>query len=177
MKKKKLVKGFTLVELLAVIAITGVVGTLMFGILFTTLRGASKSDSMGTIQKNGDFVMSQISRTIRFASALDTPSTCYTAPTPTPVVNSSITVLDGSNRKTTYACDTTAGTISSNSAVLLDPNEVVVTACSFSCQQLTPNDFPTFTIVITLNKKDNNSLSENNSALTFQTSVTMRNVR
>ncbi len=176
MRMKRL-KGFSLVELLAVIAITGVVGTLMFGILFTTLRGASKSDSVGTIQKNGDFVMGQISRMIRFASALDNPESCYTAPTPTPVTSTSITIVDADSRKTTFSCDTSAGTISSNSAALLDPNEVVVTACSFSCQQLTPNDFPTFTISITLNKKNNNTLAENNSSLTFQTSVTMRNVR
>lgn len=169
--------GFTLIELLAVISIMGVVGTLMFGILFTTLQGANKSQSVSTIQQNGDFVLGQISRMLRFASGLENPATCYTQLTPTPVQQTSITILNNDNNTTTFSCDLASGTIASNGAALLDPSTVAVTACSFTCQQNTPNDFPTFTITFTLNKKNNNNLVENSSPIIFSTSVTLRNIR
>lgn len=169
--------GFTLVELLAVISITGVVGTIMFGILFATLQGANKSESLSAIQQNGNFVITQMSRMIRFASAIEDPPSCYTGPTPTPVSQTSLTIRNNDNKTTVFSCDLESGTIASNGATLLDPTTVAVTDCSFTCQQNTPNDFPTVTITFTLNKKNNNSFAENNSPIQFQTSVTLRNVR
>lgn len=169
--------GFTLVELLAVIAITGVVGTMMFGVLFTTLRGADKSESVGKLQENGNFALSQMSRMVRFAQELQYPDTCYQSTSPAPVITSSITILNADNYSTTFACDIAAGTIASNSATLLDPATVSMTACSFSCTQATPYDAPSLTISFTLNKKDSNAFVENNSPVQFQTTVILRNVR
>jgi len=176
-QKSKISAGFTLVELLAVIAITGVVGTMMFGILFTTLKGADKSESAGTLQENGNFALSQMSRMVRFALDLQSPASCYQSSSSAPIVTSSITILNADNQPTIFACDLTAGTIASNSATLLDPSQVVVTACSFSCAQATPYDAPALTISFTLNKKNTNALVENNSPTNFQTTVILRNVR
>jgi len=175
LKQKRLVKGFTLVELLAVIAITGVVGTLMFGILFTTLRGANKSESLGAIQQNGDAALSQMTRMVRFASELNDPAGCYTGPTPTPIVQTSITIRNVDNGSSTFSCDLIAGTMASNGASMLDTTSIAVTACSFTCLQNTPNDFPTIMISFTLNKK-NNTLVENKAPQTFTSNVTLRNV-
>ncbi|MEK7605958.1 MAG: type II secretion system protein [Patescibacteria group bacterium] len=169
--------GFTLIELLAVIAITGVVGSMMFGILFSTLQGANKSESLGIIQQNGNFALGQITKMVRYSTDILDPTTCYTAPTPTPVQQSSISILNVDNNITTFSCDLGAGTIASNGAALLDPNDVKVTACSFSCTQLTPYDQPTMTVSFTLGKKNSNNLVENNSSQQFQTSITLRNIR
>lgn len=179
MKQRKLSQfsGFTLIELLAVIAITGVVGSMMFGILFSTLQGANKSESLGIIQQNGNSVLAQITRMVRYSTDIQSPASCYTAPTPTPVQLSSITILNGDNYVTTFSCDLSAGTIASNGADLLDPSDVKVTACSFSCTQLTPYDEPTMTVSFTLGKKNSNNLVENNSSQQFQTSITLRNIR
>jgi len=169
--------GFTLVELLAVMAVTGIVGVLMFGILFTTLKGADKSESVGKLQENGNFALSQMSRMVRYAIKLQDPSTCYSAASSSAITSSSITILNADNRSTTFACDPAAGTISSNSANLLDSTTVAMTDCSFSCSQTTAYDLPSLTIFFTLNKKGTNSLVENNSPVQFQTTVTLRNVR
>jgi hypothetical protein len=117
-----------------------------------------------------------MTRMVRYAIALQSPASCYSGPTPTPVVSSSITVLNLDNNSTTFACDTTAGTIASNSANMLNSQAVAVTACSFSCFQANPYDSPTMTISFTLNKKNANGLVENNSPIDFQTSITLRNV-
>lgn len=169
--------GFTLVELLAVITITGVVSTLMFGILFTTLKGADKSESVSKLQENGNFALSQMSRMVRYAIKLSDPATCYSLASSSAITTSEITILNADNRSTTFACDQTAGTISSNSANLLDSTTVSMTDCSFSCSQATAYDLPSLTISFTLNKKGSNTLVENNSPVEFQTTVTLRNVR
>ncbi len=179
-KQKKLRRfqsGFTLVEMLAVLAITGVVGTLMFQTLSSTLRSANKSDSIATIQQNGNFVLSQMTRMIRYSVSLESPDTCYSGPTPIPVVSESITVRNVDNNTTTFSCDTTTGIIASNSANMLNDSAVAVTSCSFSCFQANPYDSPTMTISFTLNKKNGNNLVENNSPTIFQTSVILRNVQ
>ncbi|HVZ58758.1 MAG TPA: type II secretion system protein [Patescibacteria group bacterium] len=176
-QKKSHLKGFTLVELLAVIAITGVIGSLMFGILFATLQGANKSTSLDDISQNGNFVLAQIARVVRYSNSLTDPATCYSGPTPIPVTQSSITVVASDNLPTTFACDTSGGAIASNGANLLDPNQVVVTACSFTCTQNTAFDSPSITINFTLGKKGANNLVENSSTRSFQTSVTLRNIR
>lgn len=172
----KMRAGFTLVELLVVLAITGVAGTVILGALSSTFRGANKSDSISTIQQNGNFVMAQLSRTIRYAANLQSPTSCYTGSS-IPVTLSSITILNSDNNQTTFACDLSSGSIASNGANLLNAQSVAMTACSFSCSQPTPYNAPTVTISFTLNKRNQNSLVENNSPITFTTSVNMRNVK
>lgn len=178
-RKFRVQSGFTLVEILAVLAITGIVGTLMFQTLSSTLRSANKSSSIATIQQNGNFVLSQMSRMIRYSIALESPETCYlgSSPTPTPVVSNSITIKNVDNNSTTFSCDIASGLLASNSASMLNNQEVAVTACSFSCIQANPSTSPTIDISFTLNKKNSNNLVENNSPLTFHTSVVLRNVK
>jgi prepilin-type N-terminal cleavage/methylation domain-containing protein len=176
-KQKKFQSGFTLVEMLAVLAITGVVGTLMFQTLSSTLRGANKSDSIATIQQNGNFVLSQMTRMIRYSVALESPDTCYSGPSPAPITSTSITIRNVDNNTTTFSCDASSGVFASNSANMLNDSAVAVTACSFSCFQANPYDSPTMTISFTLNKKNGNNLVENNSPTNFQTSVILRNVQ
>jgi len=176
-KNRGFQSGFTLVEMLAVLAITGLVGTLMFQTLSSTLRGANKSDSIATIQQNGNFALSQMSRMIRYSVSLESPDSCYSGPTPTPMESNSITIRNVDNNTTTFSCDTSSGAIASNSANMLNSSAVAVTACSFSCVQASPHDSPTMTISFTLNKKNGNDLVENNSPIHFQTSVVLRNVQ
>lgn len=174
--KNNLQKGFTLVELLVVLALSGVAGTIILVSLSNTFRNASKSDSVSTIQQNGNFVMSQLTRMIRFASDLQLPTSCYTGSS-TPVASTSITILNQDNLPTTFACDTGNGSIASNGANLLNSQAVTVTACTFSCIQTSPYDSPTMTVSFTLNKKNGNSAVENNSPIVFTSSVNMRNAR
>src|SRR5256885_8604568 len=69
-------KGFTLIEMLAVISIFGVVSSIIVSILFVGLRGARKSEVLNAIRQNGNVAISQVQRNVRFAGILNSPATC-----------------------------------------------------------------------------------------------------
>lgn len=167
--------GFTIIELLTAIGILSVLGTVIISILFATLRAGKKADVLVTLKQDGNNVMSQLTRNIRYAKSLDTPSSCPVSPGPP---FSTITITSSTdNAQTTYSCDVgPPTTISSNSASLLDTNTVAVSNCSFSCSQVTLNDPPIININFTLSVKSSTNLAETTGALPFQTSVIMRNV-
>lgn len=168
----KLERGYTFIELLAVVSIFSVIGIAIMSILFTTLRGSKKSEVLVTLKQNGDFALSQMSNNIRYAESLDIPASCTT-----PVTTKTITISSATdNGQTTYACPAVATDgITSNSASLVDTNAVAVTACDFVCTQQSAYDPPTINITFTLTPKNANGLPENTGTLPFQTSVTMRN--
>lgn len=58
-------RGFTLVEILVVIAITAIVGTIMVAIFSNTLRGSNKSQILAAIKQNGQAVLENMDKTIR----------------------------------------------------------------------------------------------------------------
>jgi prepilin-type N-terminal cleavage/methylation domain-containing protein len=175
--KGGLERGYTLIEILAVIVVFGVVGTMVFGILTTTLQSSNKTEGVTTVQQNGNYVLSLMTRMIRYSKRITYPTSCYPGPTPTPIDNTSIAIENLDGNITTFSCDgLPSGTIASNGASLLDTQSVAVTACTFSCNQTTPYDVPSVTIDFTLNKKNSNNLVENNSPIQFQTTVTLRNL-
>ena len=166
-------KGYTLIELLAAMGIFAVVGTLIVIILFTTLRGSKKSDLLVSLRNNGEFTLSQMTNTIRYAKSLDAPNTCTT-----PVTVDSITMTSLDDEQTTYLCpaDISEG-ISANGVSLFDTKAAKVDACSFTCSQESSFDPPTITIQFTLSQRESNSFIEGNASIPFQTSVTMRNFK
>ena len=172
MKSIKKSKGFSLIELVVSIGVFALVAGVALSILFTSLRVSRKSEGLVILKEQGDAVLSQMVRQIRFAKSLDTPASCTPA-----VTTTSITVTSLSNNaQTTFACTTGASSsITSNSASLIDTNAVSVASCSFVCSQPTVEDPPTIRLQFTLTAKNATSLNETTGSQTFQTSVTMRN--
>jgi prepilin-type N-terminal cleavage/methylation domain-containing protein len=170
-------KGFTLVELLAVVGILGVVGSILFGVLYTTLRGSSKSESLLVLQQNGQNALSQMTKQIRFAKDIEVPSSCYSGPTPVPVATTSVTLRNLDNGLTNFSCDIGSGIIASNSSSLIDENSVAVTSCSFTCTQNTLYDAPSLTILFTLAKRSGDSVIPDDTSSPFQATVSLRNVQ
>ena len=175
-------RGFTLVELLAVIAIIGVVGSVVFGILYSTLRSSSRTERALSLQQNGNYALTQMTKMIRFARTIQTPSTCYIDEDTTSVTRSSITIRNADNGVTTFACQGLPhGTIASNGASLLDTSEVEVTVCQFVCRQPSIYDAPSVEVSFTLRKKDpyvdqDASVSLESTSLPFKSTVTLRNL-
>lgn len=67
MKKRK---GFTLVELLVVISVLGVIGSLALVMFVNTLRGAIKSQIISSIKQNGQSILETIDKTIRSSKSV-----------------------------------------------------------------------------------------------------------
>lgn len=169
--------GFTLIEILAAIAVLAVVGTVMVGIIFSALRGANKSDSQIALAQNGSIAISQISRIIRGSSGVQSGTVC--TPDATDITElSSIDIRTLSGDTVTLACvDLPSGTIASNGASLIDDTMVAVTACSFNCIQRDTFSQPVITASFTLMKKNANNQVENSTSQSFQTTVSARNIR
>lgn len=68
-------KGFTLVEVLVVIAALSVIGIIVLTIFSRSLRGSNKSQILGSIKQNGQSVLENMDKTVRNADNVVCPST------------------------------------------------------------------------------------------------------
>ena len=66
--------GFTLAEIMVVMAITAVVGTILVLIFTNTLRGSGKSQILAVIKQNGQSVLGNIDKTVRDADNIICPT-------------------------------------------------------------------------------------------------------
>lgn len=66
-------KGFTLAEVLVVIAILSIIGLIAVTIFTRTLRGVNKSQIISTLKQNGQSVLENIDKTVRNADAVICP--------------------------------------------------------------------------------------------------------
>lgn len=60
-------KGFTLIEILVVIALLGVLGVILTNILSQVLRGQNKINTVNLVKQNGQVILDQLSNEIRSA--------------------------------------------------------------------------------------------------------------
>jgi prepilin-type N-terminal cleavage/methylation domain-containing protein len=164
-------RGFTLIEILTVISILAVIGTIAVGIIQLTLRSSKKVDLMESARQNGDATLSQMVRTIRYAASLDDPLSCVPSTTVSSITVSAVTT----HIQTTYACS--GNTIKTDGVSMFNTSTLNVNSCSFVCMQPTVTDPPTITIQYTLTPATAGIFSETKFSLPFQSSVTMRNVQ
>ncbi len=177
-------RGFTLIEILAVLAIFGVVGAIATSILVVSLRTSSKATILTSVRQNGEFALNQISQAIRDARSIENPFPCtVVSPTP-PIVSSSISFVAADGSNIVFSCnnstDNPPSTIASNGASLLDNSvKMVDDSCSFTCYQQNINDYPLINISFSLIQNNSSSLTEKTasaSAIPFTTNILMRNL-
>lgn len=193
--KIKSTVGFTLVELLTVVAVVAVIGALIGFILTFSLRGTNKTNSTNEVRQNGNYAILQMSKMIEYAKSFDGVSTdgesythnCTAAippsptPTPTPSQYNYIKITNFDGAQTVFAClSSSPPTIASNTASLLDITSVSVDSgsCYFTCSQERITVSPIVGINFSLSKKTKTGgvFNENKASIPFQTSVTMRNL-
>lgn len=190
-------KGFTLVELLASIIVLVALGSIITGIITSSLRGANKTTTVENIRQNGNYAISQMSKTIQYAQTFNGLSNedddekyvlaCpfFVEPSPEPVkpVKTDykfikVTSLD--RIQTKYNCfnnTLTVGTAEGDPVSLVD-DSVVVENCKLSCTQTKSTDVPVIGISFELKSRNPGNLVENNSSsVKFETSVVMRNYK
>lgn len=175
--------GFTLVELLAVLAIFITIGIFVISIIVSTLRGNNKTNAVAIVQTNGTYALASMTKLIRNARALAPSMTCGTIANPT--VSTSLGVTDVDGNATTYSCATGqdgSKYIASNSAALTDPSLVTWNTCQFTCGRTSISDYPVIGIQFALQyvSPGGGNLVEqtaSSSAVLFQTSVIMRNMQ
>lgn len=177
-------KGYTLIELLAVMIIMITVGVIVAAILVASLRGSSKTNTIDTVRKNGNYTILQISKMLEFAQSFggmyDSQTSTYKTDCTNPATQySSIKITSFDNGTTTFFCDLSNSKISSISATLnaslINTNEVTLTQCHFTCSRNITVP-PTIGINFTLSQKNANTTFEKSQTISFQTSVILRNL-
>lgn len=177
--KKNNQRGFTLIELLVVIVVLMSTGMVIGAILFSSLRGASKASILTTARQNGDYAISQMTKTIRNAQKFGGVKVNDLWETDCSInggliISSHIKITNPDNNETVYSC--AYPNIKSNGVSLLDTSLVESPSCYFTCSQNSPSDSPTIGINFTLvEKQDVIALVENTVRLQFSTSVQIRN--
>lgn len=171
--------GFTLVELLAVIFVFVIVGSIILAIIVSSLRGNNKTNALNNIESNGDYAITQVAKAIRDATILIAPFPCGTVNSPTVTNSLKLGFPDGTT--STYSCLDSSGnsSITSNSAALVDTNSINVTSCSFTCGQDAQSSYPIIGINFSLKPLTSSNFAENTasaSAVQFTTSVVLRNL-
>ena len=171
-------EGFTLIELLTVMAVATFVGSAIMGILFSTLRGATKASRITTVKQNGNYTISLMTKMIRNARSFDGISSdgiSYVSLCPAQITGTSVKITSFDDKQTTFKCvTTTPTTISSNSASLLDTSSVELSSaapCQFTCNS------GVIGITFSLLDKDASILPEQKvEPIKFNSSVVLRNL-
>jgi type II secretory pathway pseudopilin PulG len=189
-ENSELNKGFTLVELLASIIVLVVIGSVIAGVIVSSLRGSNKTNNIESVRQAGNYVLNQMSKDIEYAQTFDGRSTglsnddgatydtaCKPAlnPIPTPISPYNlITVRSSGNIVTKYKC--TSSELSANGSPLISPESGTFAGCSLTCIQNNPMDALIIKISFSIGSKVSNTQVENsNPPIVFETSVTMRN--
>ncbi len=176
--KLKTNRGYTLIELTVVMILLIVVGTLIVGIINSTLRGSTKSKITNDLAQNGNYALSLMSNLLlsaqKFQSIRSTSPVAgtFTSCENGPLIGDRITLLEFDGGITDLTCNGT--NISSNSAALLDSSQVITTACSFTCTQTDPYSLPRIDISFQI-KNATGATNEKQANATFSTSVSLRN--
>ncbi|MEX2007563.1 MAG: type II secretion system protein [Candidatus Levyibacteriota bacterium] len=177
-------EGFTLVELLAVIMVIAVVGGIVGAILISSLVGTNKTNSLDNVRQNGNYALLQVSKAIEFSrnfygvstDGVDYITDCTLpaiSPTPTSTQYGNIKIMSDNGQIVVFSCN--SGTISSNSASLIDTNTVTASSCFFTCSQDNIVQPPTIGISFTLTGASEGNFIENKTSVPFSTTVTLRN--
>ena len=187
--------GYTLIELIIVMMLLIITGTVVVGILNATYRGTSKSKITSDIAQNGNYALSTISNVLTNSQQLIsfTPanSASITDCVNTPPAGQSLTVLGFDGGTTTFTCNEDEYTISSSSAIfsalpptptpykitqLIDTSRVKLApaTCSFTCTQQDIYSPPRIDVQFQL-VNSSGTASDKTGIASFNTSVSLRN--
>jgi len=185
-------RGYTLIELLAVMLVLTAVGTIIGAIFVSALRGGNKSTTTNDIRQNGNYAITQMSKMIAFAKSFNgitdfdrvTHTNCV-APEGGAKPYASVTITSFDDGVTTFSCEKdpktgTYGALASRSGALqpiylIDTNTINVFPCNFTCTQANLFSPITININMTLQKQVSSGFSETQTVIPFNTSVTLRN--
>ena len=184
-------EGFTLVELLSSIIVLVAVGSVIAGIITSSLRGTNKTTTIENIRQNGNYTLAQMSKNIEYAQVFNgfsNDDTTYVtscpfslAPTPAPVktIYNFIKVTPLNSSLITYNCaSSTPLTITANGESMVDTNSISLTECIIACIQTRATDIPIIKVSFKLGPKNPSGLVESSTPpILFETSVTIRNYK
>lgn len=160
--------GFSLIEILVVLAIFSILAIVVTQGIFVTLRSARKSETTSRVKENLAYATAVMERQLHNASEV------------TPCPNTSPTRLDYKDEdgKTSYfSCQSVgpSGYVASGSAsIRLTSDSVSVTSCSFACATPAPGVDSPPSVDINITASDAVTLGVEGAQVTTSTKVFLR---
>jgi prepilin-type N-terminal cleavage/methylation domain-containing protein len=174
-KNLKQETGFTLVEILVVILIFGLIGTVVSATFFTSLKGASRTETVKDVKQNGDYALSVMEQNLRNAETIRTACTGNqsTQIQFTPQGSSVITTYNctGAPFRISEQIGTDPATFLTNTSVTL--GSCSITNLSFTCTS--GSDGKPQDIIIQFTLSDVAGSGIGSTSQTFRTQVSLRN--
>lgn len=181
-------RGYTLIELLAVIIVLSAVGLVIGAIIISAFRGTTKTNAVGELRQEGNNRLSELSKMVEFSQSFDGVSTdginyspnCLTEDPDNPTQYKYLKVTDFTNAELILSCsidpDTNNPTIASNGASLITSDSIAVTLCYFTCTQDYLAEPPIIGLYFDLEKTVGTGVSDQNYSASFETNIVMRNL-
>jgi len=186
----KSVGGYTLIELLAVIIIFVIIGSIIAGILYASLRGVTKARINDVVAQNGNFALSNITDAINSSDKIVVGS-CGVDPTSLTSIglrriDGSVVVFECSNDKiviknyVSFPPSPTPAPLPLSVVSLIDSTQVktydpgVGSACYFKCYQNNVYSVPKIEIGFSLSQAGG-TFFETKSNASFKTTQSLRN--
>lgn len=154
---KKNYQGFTLIEMMVVIGILLIVGTMAVGLFFQTLKGASKVEILKEVKQNGDYALGVMERMTRNAQEIENCS------------GSKLKIKNPDGNTTEFSLS--GSQIVSTSGKLTGSN-VAASGLTFNCNStVTP---PVVEISFTISQTGSLTRPEERAQVSFKTTVSLR---
>lgn len=172
--------GFTLVEILIVIAIFSIISIVATQSIATSLRTSNKSESTIYVKENVNYALNTMERLLRNSRGINYPDPAnplsYCNGTP----RTSIRYFDERRNPVTFSCIISVGTgnyIASHSGTRITGTDIEVTNCNvFSCTY-DPQRPESITISITARRRGTFSTSIEGAQITARSQINLRNYR
>ncbi len=163
-------RGFTLVEIVVVMALFAITSVVSTQIFISILRSQLKSEVSKEVKQNGDYAYSAMEQMIRNASQVVTA--CTTPSTTLQIINQDggDTIFDCSSNQLASSSATTADTTVHN----LTSNTVIVSGCTFTvvCPAAPA---PKYVLASFNVSKGNGNSPLDTSVETYQSTISLRN--
>lgn len=172
MNKKNI--GYTLIELLIVVAILGTVGFTATQIFFTVLQSTAKADLTREVKQNGDYAISNMEKMIRNAKSVSCGSGAIILENfETPATQTTFN-LSGTVPQQIASSSAFIGGASTSQGMLTN-TKVSASALSFNCNSVAGKP-DLVTISFTLSQANATAARpEERASMNFQTTVSLRN--
>ncbi len=122
--KVNIYRGYSIIELLVVVAVFGILALVTTQTIVLTLRGSKKSESLITVRENLDYAFSAMERHIRSAKKI-IPSECTAI---------RLEYTDQWGKKAVFSCEGGSnGYIASGSALLASPDRLTSDEVAVDC--------------------------------------------
>ena len=162
-KKIRIVKGFTLVEIVIVVSLLALISVIGGNFFFSALFGSSKAEALKEVKQNGEFALKVMEESIKNAYG-------FVSCDPNSIV---VKNKDNQNNNYHFEIVDNIGRIASDSSHLTS-ERVNVTNFSINC--ITSSGVPPKVIIsYTVSQSDLNVRVEKKATYDFKTTVTMRN--